>query len=319
MLLPKGRPIHEDLGTAYVKLDHLVRDLIEEGFSGYLKLDNPDFSGVLFFEQGKISGVYTDSPADNPLMTLVKEGSKEGVLNVYSLPTEVVYILATATGGEKIFEDLPMEIINVDGLLSYLSREDFTGTVKIEADGELLLLLLFEGEPVELVYEGVEDVIQGEGVWAKLEEFKTLPQAKLSLFKSVETDRRLQFDPQGIRNSVKSFFQVYISAVEKLLGKGRFGRLFREISLELADEYPFLDPFAPQVILSGTTLDIEEDVSVLDLMEGMERIVREMSRVIKEQKGEKSFNRMVQELKVVLKNEPYMEGFWRSMEGEEQT
>ncbi len=319
MLLPKGRPIHEDLGTAYVKLDHLLKDLSEEGFSGYLELVNPLFSGVIFFEQGKISGAYTDPPSENPLMTLMEEASKEGTLNVYALPTEVVYILSTAVGGEKVFADLPVEIINMDGLLSYLSRESFTGSVKVEADESLLMILLFEGDPVELVCEGEEGVIQGEEVWAKLDEFKQSPNARLSLYRSVEGERKLEFDPRGIRSSIGNFFQVYVPAVEKILGQGKFGRLFREVSLELADTYPFLDPFAPQVVLKEDGLEIGEEVSVVELLEGMRELVGRVSQVVKAQKGEETFTRLVQELKLKLKGEPYIGVLWEALESGEKS
>ena len=316
MLLPKGRPVHEDLGTAYVKLDHLIKDLSGEGFSGYLQLENPNFSGILFFEQGKISGAYTDPPSENPLMALMEEASKEGTLNVYGLPTEMVYILSTSVGGEKVFQDLPMEIVNVEGLFSYLSRENFTGTVKVEGDDKILMILLFEGEPLELVCEGEEGLLQGEEVWARLEEFKGAPGAVLSLFKSVEGETKVEFDPQGVRNAIRGFFQVYVPAVEKLLGKGRFGRLFRQVSLELADSYPFLDPFAPQVTLKEDGLDIEEEVSVVELLEGMRELVGRISRVVKDQKGEGALSKMTQELKVRLKGEPYIGVFLEAMEGE---
>ncbi len=314
MLLPKGRPIHQDLGTAYVKLDHLIKDLAGEGFSGYLELETPQFSGIIFFEQGKISGAYSDPPSENPLMTLMEEASKEGTLNVYALPTEVVYILSTAIGGEKIFKDLPMEIINLDGLLSYLARENFTGTVKVEAEDSLVMILLFEGEPLELICEGEEGVVQGEEVWTRLERFKQSPHAVLSLFKSVERERKVEFDPQGIRNSIKSFFQLYVPAVEKLLGQGKFGRLFREVSLELADSYPFMDPFAPQVVLKEDGLVIGEEVSVVDLLEGMRELVGRISQVVKEQKGRDALTKMIQELKLRLKGEPYLGAFWEAME-----
>ncbi len=318
MLLPKGKPLHEDLGTAYVKLDHLIKDLSSEGFSGYLQLENPGFSGIIFFEQGKISGAYTDPPSENPIMTLMEEASKEGTLNVYGLPTEMVYILSTSVGGEKIFQDLPLEIVNIEGLLSYLSRESFTGTVKVEGGDRVLMILLFEGEPLELVYEGEEGLVQGEEVWTRLEEFKETTGAVLSLFKSVEGETKVEFDPQGVRNAIRGFFQVYVPEVEKLLGQGRFGRLFRQVSLELADNYPFLDPFAPQVTLKEDGLDIKEEVSVVELLEGMRELVKRIAQVVKDQKGEGALYRMIQELKVRLDGEPYVGMFWEAMEGEEE-
>ena len=135
MLLPKGRPIHEDLSTAYVKMDHLIRELKEEGFSGYLRLDNPEFTGILFFEQGKISGAYTAPAVPDPLLALMEEASSEGTVNVYGLPPEVVYILASAARGERVYSALPLEIISLERLMERLKRESLTGMMKVE-DGE---------------------------------------------------------------------------------------------------------------------------------------------------------------------------------------
>lgn len=309
MLLPKGRPLHQDLGTAYVKMDHLIRELKEEGFSGYLRLDNPSFSGILFFEQGKISGAYTEPPSSNPLLAIMEESSKEGTVNVYGLPPEVVYILASSTHGEDVYGKLPLEIINMDRLMERLERDSFTGVMRLEDDEEVLMVLLFEGGAVEYLYEG-EEALQGEDALGMLERFTKSTTASLSLYKSGVEEEELEFDPQEVLHSLNSFFAAYQPRVEVLLGKGRFERVFREASLSLAEEFHFLDPFAPLVRVTPEGLEVDERLSVIHVLEGVQELVKAMNSIVAERKGEREMNAIMDELASLLKDEPFLGGIF---------
>ncbi len=315
MLLPKGRPVHRDLGTAYVKMDHLVRELREEGFSGYLCLENPEFTGVLFFEQGGISGVYTEPPTVDPLLTIMEEASREGTVNVYGLPPEVVYILASAARGERVYEALPLEIIHLDRLMERLERESFTGIMKLEDGDRDLTVLLFEGDQVEFLYEG-EEALQGEEAMVKMEKLRTSPTALLYLFRSSGEERKeLEFDPQEVLEVLGGFFSAYRSQVERALGEGKFERVFREASLSLAERFPFLDPFAPLIRITPGGLEVDEGLSVIRLLEGIRELVRKMNSVVGEKKGEEAVRGIMGALAPSLADQPFVGSLFG--EGEE--
>jgi hypothetical protein len=305
MLLPKGRPVHRDLGTAYVKVDHFIRELKEEGFSGYLCLENPDVKGVLFFEQGGISGAYTEPPTADPLLAIMEEASREGAVNVYGLPPEVVHILASAARGERVYEALPLEIVHLDRLMERLERESFTGIMKVEDGDRDLTVLLFEGDPVEFLYEG-EEALQGEEAMAKLEELRSSLTALIYLFKSGEEREELEFDPQEVLEVLGGFFSSYRPQVEKALGEGKFERMFREASLSLAERFSFLDPFASLVRITPGGLEVEEGVSVVRLLEGIRELVKEMNRLVEEKKGKEAVKEIMGAIVSSLGDQPFV-------------
>jgi len=305
MLLPKGKVVYKDLGTAYVKMDHFIKKLRGEGFSGYLCLENPGFRGVLFFERGNITEAYTEPPKADPLLAIMEESSREGTINVYGLPPELIYILASAARGERVYEALPVEIVNLDRLMDRLKRESFTGIMKLKDEDKELAILFFEGDPIEFLYEG-EETLQGEEAVGKFKEFESSLTAGISLYKSVGERKELEFDPQEALDALRGFFSLYGPQVEKALGKGQFERVLREASLSLAEKFPFLDPFSPSVRITLNGLEVEEGLSVIRLLEGLKELVKEMNRLVVAKKGEETVKKIMETLASSLADQPFV-------------
>jgi hypothetical protein len=293
MVLPKEKVMHKDLSTAYVSLDHLIKDLGEEGFSGYVKLENPFFTGAVFLERGKISGASAEPSSSDPLTAIFEESAKEGVVNVYALSDEVVYILVTTAYAKKTVSEVPMDIVNWDHLIAKLSREASTGVAELADQGNILRVLFFEGKPVEYLYEGEEGTLQGGEAEDRLPRFLDSQTANLSIYASDKRIEELEFDVLGVRDEIRTFFSFLAEGVEKSLGAGKFDRLFREVSLALAEEHDFLDPFASQVRYGDSGLEIDEGLSLVKMLEGLKDLVRQMMSVLKESGEPKVFPSLI--------------------------
>jgi hypothetical protein len=284
-LLPKGKPLHKNLRSTFVKLSKMMKDLEEERFSGYLKLETPSTTGVILFEQGRISGAYTNPPSNDPVLACIEASSEDGFINVAELSPEVVYILSSSLKGEYIFRELPLEIVDVDRLWERLKRMEATCSVQVVEDNEpIFTILLFGGEVMEFIYEGEEELSREEGE-IRLKELKNSPTATISVLKSAEERTAISFDPQEIIQNLSEMFGLFRREVIRRLGKDSFDRVFREAALELAEEYPFLDPFAPLVKMSPSGLEIEEDIALGELLEGCKALIAKMKRILAEKLG----------------------------------
>ncbi len=282
LLLPKGRPVHKNLRATFVKLAKLLKDLEEDRFSGYLKLETPEMMGVIFFENGHISGAYTDPASNDPILACIEASAEEGYIDVSQLRPEVVYILSSSLKGEYLFKDLPLEIVDIDRLWERLRRMEVTCSIRIEDEDEpLFTILLFNGEEVEFLYEGDESLSRDEAEKV-LKELRNSPTATISVFKSPEDRLVITFDPQEVVQNLSEMFFLFRREVVKRLGKGSFDRVFREAAIELADDYPFLDPFAPQVRMTNAGLEVDEDLSLAGLLEGCRALMREMKFILAE-------------------------------------
>ena len=301
LLLPKGKPVHRNLRATFVKLAKLLKDLEEDRFSGYLKLESPEMDGVIFFEHGHISGAYTDPPSKDPILACIEASAEEGFINVSQLPPEVVYIIASSLKGEYMFKALPLEIVDLDRLWERFKRMEVTCSIRIEDDNEpLFTILLFNGEVVEFIYEGDEELEREEGS-RRLKELKNSPTAVISVFSSPEDRLIITFDPQEVVQNLSEMFSLFRREVVKRMGKGSFDRLFREAALELADDYSFLDPFAPLVRMTPSGLEVDEDVALGSLLEGCKALMLEMKQMLAEKLGSEAIEEIKDAIQVDLR------------------
>ncbi len=301
LLLPKGKPVHKNLRATFVKLAKLLKDLEEDRFSGYLKLETPEMMGVIFFENGHISGAYTDPPAKDPILACIEASAEEGYIDVSQLRPEVVYILSSSLKGEYLFKDLPLEIVDTDRLWERLRRMEVTCSIRIEDEGEpLFTILLFNGEEVEFLYEG-DDSLSREDAEKILKELKDSPTATISVFRSPEDRLVITFDPQEVIQNLSEMFSLFRREVVQRLGKGSFDRIFREAAIELADDYPFLDPFAPQVRMTSAGLEVDENVSLANLLEGSKALMREMKEILAGKLGDDAIEEMKDAIQLDLR------------------
>ncbi|PYT02295.1 MAG: hypothetical protein DMF60_21750 [Acidobacteria bacterium] len=57
MFIPRGKAVHENLATSYVRVDALVADLSEGGFSGVVEVELRDTDSFVVISSGSIAGV----------------------------------------------------------------------------------------------------------------------------------------------------------------------------------------------------------------------------------------------------------------------
>jgi hypothetical protein len=264
MILPRGEVLHKNLSTAYTDFHALLSSLKSEGFSGTVEVEYPEKRGVLFIGSGEIVNAEAQVRAASRRLVgqeaiqilLTFSDQKEGIVNVYRLPTERVTIVANHLQNEVIFKGLSTDFTRLDKLLLRLREEKHDGFIEIltkthEAMG---VLFLEGGEPIEMFTtpESGPSVFGRKSVPIFVEN-ASKQGAILNVYRSFGRKPKEKEEPtpvapgEGLKELIL-IFQDILSKAEKFADsfseKGTFLDGFRKALLEKAEEYPFLDPFA---------------------------------------------------------------------------
>ncbi len=290
MLLPRGKPVYSNLKTKIVKFDSLLDELKEETFTGYVQVELSNATGVVFMERGIIVGAFVDKKdVENPLSYILAESLRDpsGLISVFALDPELISVLSSVYGKKPAIKGFPFEVVDVEKLLDRLSREEFTGALTIEdpAKEAVFLMFFFQGEPFEYTYEDLEISLSGEAAVEKLYELNQSDTAKLDLIPS-ELEATISDQEEGevitgdLRAEVQKFFD---GVLPELLEELSIVDL-KKAAVDLAEEYPFLDPFAPSVYVEDGRLVIEEDVPPEALLDGLSQWLKRLASMLDEKK-----------------------------------
>lgn len=292
--LPHGKVVYSDLRISAVRMDKFLKSLQSENFTGYLRLETPDLTGVIFYDTGKIIAVKTFPEVSDPLVSIMEVSSRsDGTISVYAFSPEIINILAAAVAGKEVFSGVPFEIVDVEKLFSWLIRRKFSGVLLIrsEEDEVNFSVFFFEGTPLEYIYESIDATIKGEKAMDKIKELQSLSDSVIALYEA--TFERADVGEIGDKldplREVKEFFDDIVPRL------GLDDKRLRMVSNQLADRFPFLDPFIPSVYFKNGELVVEdESIPVKEIMEGLKELLRGILEGMKEKDRDKA--------KAVIKN-----------------
>jgi len=176
-LFPKGEPKHQNLSTAYTDLSALLKTLKAEGFSGTVDVEFPGSKGTFFVASGEIINAEARKGADSRRMLgqeaaqvlLSLSNQKDGVLNVYRMPSERVAVIAGTLQSDILLKDLSSDFTRLDRLILKLREEKHNGFIEILTKEHKGMGVLFfqDGE--------VADLFATSESGASLVEKKTIP------------------------------------------------------------------------------------------------------------------------------------------------
>lgn len=151
LLVPGGSVLYESLTTRFIVFDRLLAALGEAAHSGYLRLLAPGASAILLLKDGNLldclcrqdASVCQGEEALRTVEGLVARG--EGVLDVVSLPAEVVDGLHQLASGSIVHPEMHTSWVNVGGLVDFLRAREFTGTLEVDAPGDAGVIVFERG------------------------------------------------------------------------------------------------------------------------------------------------------------------------------
>ncbi|HKY05381.1 MAG TPA: hypothetical protein VJQ56_10850, partial [Blastocatellia bacterium] len=128
MLVPKGKPVNENLATTYVLVDALVDDLCDGGFSGDVEIVLRDRDVHVILNHGKIAATVEMRGGSSVSSITVAEIAElarreRGRVSVYHYSHELASALASRILARPLYSHLSTDFADPQKMISKLARE----------------------------------------------------------------------------------------------------------------------------------------------------------------------------------------------------
>lgn len=153
IIVPKERPIIENLNSYYLDISKLVEHYQGDIGAGGIHLKGNAIEAALFFDDHGICGgtlqerqkTLLGEDAVNRIFKIVS--SVNFGIAVYAIELEMIHFWSNLSQSEEIYSNLTTEFTDLEGLLNKIISEKRTGYVDIRVDGdrESGLIFIFEG------------------------------------------------------------------------------------------------------------------------------------------------------------------------------
>jgi hypothetical protein len=251
--------------------------------SGGLYLKSSNAEGAIFFESHELLGgsfenrdekLTGKAAVDRLLASSLTDNYQ---VSIYEVEPEEAYYWCSIYDAKRIYEDLSTEFTDLEGLIKKMSSEGLTGYIEISLNSELDGGFLFfrNGQ-----------VIGGYYFWEK--KFKVSQESQDDLLKKAKRSGGIFHVSKISRGGkeakvscIKERSQELLGALEDLLTrlesllaskpmvKADFNTLLKKKFLDLADEYPFLDPFTGEFQYSGGKIRLVSSAKDAELAKGL--------------------------------------------------
>jgi len=152
LLVPSGAPLYESLSARLIAFDRLASTLGQGGYSGFVRILGKGVNGILLFRNGKmIDCLWRDhdvllqgEPAEARARNLMESG--EAIVDIVDLQAELVDSLHHLASGAATYPEMYASWVNFEGLVEFLKKQSFTGTVSIKSASGGGVLMLRHGE-----------------------------------------------------------------------------------------------------------------------------------------------------------------------------
>jgi hypothetical protein len=262
MILPKAKAVYENLNTSFTNLGEMLLDLNANSFTGYVRVAFWGYDGLLFVDHGKVINAVeenegkrrTGPEAVGSISNRAKE--KNGVISAYALSADIVTMLASMLKSQEVYRDLSTDFTSLDKLIAKLQGEGHTGYIEVALNNDKGsgIVFLQAGKPLECILSADGEEIAGTGSLPRIIQAASSLGAVFNVHKvtieSAFEDSTEIMTVFGLPRLLQTWGEI-IGAAEKAadgqFDKGHFLKTFKEVQIDKAKAYPFLDPFAAQL------------------------------------------------------------------------
>lgn len=193
IFLPRGVPVRQNVNPARINIPEAMEKLRVGSFTGYLRFDAVQGSGILIFGKGKlVSALFVDAANGQRLIAYdaiskVFEVSILGdaTLNIYRLEPDLAIGLHTLLHGKYIYKDQELKLVNVRALLDKVKAERFSGCLRVYTEQMTALIFYDSGNPLGFFHDG-SACLQVTADLSK--SVARLPGAKIDMLETASSD-----------------------------------------------------------------------------------------------------------------------------------
>lgn len=296
LIVPKSRPILENLNTYYVDIRKLIEHFQGAIGNGAIYFSSAYERAVLYFDQESILNAISETKdgiryGKSIIESLLESGGKANYrIDIYYIEPSKLYFFAHLTNSELIYKGLSSEFTDLGGLIKKISVEKLTGYIEvlIGDNRESAYLLFDRGILIGGSYSWAKNDVNNskenfEELLLKVRENQALFNvAKVVLSEGIDESRKTLSTvvPQVREISPIAIAEELLQGVEQMFSKeakkGNFSILLRKKFLEKAEAYPFLDPFAGEFDYSEGKIQYEGEASYEEVLKAIIQCVNEI-------------------------------------------
>jgi hypothetical protein len=164
ILLPRGNPVKENVDPGKVNLLEALRKLRAGSFTGYLRFDHDEGTGILIYQGGNLSSalfavdgarlVACDAIAK--IFTCCLAGGTR--LGIYRLSPGLATSIHALLHGELLYKGQELKLIDIRALLGKLKEERINGCLRIYTGERIALIFYRNGTPLGFFHDGSTDI-----------------------------------------------------------------------------------------------------------------------------------------------------------------
>ena len=164
ILLPRGNPVKENINPGKVNLPGALKKLQAGRFTGYLRFDGEQGTGVFIFEKGKLVSALFEAEQERLIaydaVTRIFEESLLGrmSLDIYQLSPELALSVHGLLHGEMLYRGQELKLIDIKSLLARIRQERMNGCLRIYAGERIALIFYEKGNALGFFHDGSTDI-----------------------------------------------------------------------------------------------------------------------------------------------------------------
>jgi len=164
--LPRGIPVREKINPARINLPEAMEKLRVGTFSGYLRFDSPQGTGVIIFEKGKlVSALFVSSDETERLIAYdaiarIFDISIAGhaILNIFRFSAELAMEIHALLHGRYICKGEDLNLIDIRGLLDRIKQQQINGCLRVYNEEKVALIFYDHGNALGFFHEGGSEI-----------------------------------------------------------------------------------------------------------------------------------------------------------------
>lgn len=164
ILLPRGNPVKENINPGKVNLPDALEKLRQGKFTGYLRFDFPDGTGVFIFQTGRLISALFGTERERLIAydaiarTFDESLSGSGRLDIYRLSSELAFSIHALLHGEMLHRGQDLQLIDIRSLLTRMRDEQRSGCLRIYSQEHIALIFYRDGKPLGFFHDGATDI-----------------------------------------------------------------------------------------------------------------------------------------------------------------
>lgn len=160
ILLPRGNPVKEKIDPGRINLPDALRKLRSGSFTGYLRFDAPQATGIIIFEQGRLISALCDeaggkkTAGDAVARIFAVSLGGGATLDIFRLSPDLCFSIHALLHGHLLYSGQEIKLIDIKALLGQMKEEELSGCLRIYTQEHIALIFYRQGNPLGFFHDG---------------------------------------------------------------------------------------------------------------------------------------------------------------------